>query len=143
MLIIKTYLKQSDKGMGLFSIQKIQVEQKIIQCESTLDRWYYENQVKQLQDFFCQYAIYSDKQGAWYLFGDNARFIRHSREPNIEKHGFHFYANKDIQPNEELTADYYQLCDWVKLHGLRFRQNKNEIFDSKLNESNGHSQLGK
>ncbi len=148
MLIVKTCIKQSDKGIGLFALQKIQNDQKIIQCESTLDRWYYENQVKPLQDFFCKYGVYSDRQGAWYLFGDNARFIRHNRDnPNLSKHGFNYYATRDIAEGEEITADYYELCDWVKLLGLRFRQHKSEIFVPTLNgqvfKSNGHSQLGK
>jgi len=122
MLIVNTYLKQGDKGLGLYSRQKIQFDQKIIQTESALDRWYYPQQINGMADFFCKYAIYSEEKGAWYLFGDNARFIRHSRNPNICKAGFHYYACAAVHPGDELLADYTQLCDWVRVHGLKFRQ---------------------
>jgi len=48
--------------------------------------------------------------GGYVLNCDNARFINHSDDPNTDNTTEFSYALRDIQPGEEITCDYRDVC---------------------------------
>lgn len=132
MLIIKTFLRETANHVCLHAGQDILADQKIIKNEDVIDRWFYDQQVRRdgLLEFFAKYAIYNEARAAWRLPGDNARFINHSRQPNLclgKGIAFQVYAKRNIKAEEELTLNYFDACDWVKRFGLKSKINGQKI----------------
>lgn len=52
------------------------------------------------------YAEHFLERNVFRLSGDGDRYMNHSDNPNIEDRGYETFAIRDIQPGEELFADY-------------------------------------
>ncbi len=78
-----------------------------------LDPDYVETLPEQMQKFLDHFGYLDFHFNKYILCADNARFTNHSDEPNITadyergKYGPDI-ATRDIEPGEEITADYSQ-----------------------------------
>lgn len=111
MLTVKTSLKEfKGKGMGLVSGEFIKKGKIVWRFSPIIDLVINPEDVPiELKEFIETYAV-KDK-GKWFLLGDNARFINHSKKPNVKSLG-NFEENiavRDIKIGEEMTIDYEEI----------------------------------
>ena len=110
MLLIETYLKETkNKGIGLFTTNAIKKGDIIWKYNPILDKKITDVTFSFLtpaeQNFLNFYASH-EQDKCWHISLDNDRFINHSNTPNVTyEHGVG-EALRDINPNEEITADY-------------------------------------
>jgi uncharacterized protein len=123
MLLVKTYIGQSSiNGMGLFADQFIPKGTVIWRFNPDLDRIYPKSMVKDMEDSFLKSFLKrycyldEDKKKPYYvLCVDDARFMNHSDNPNTSNgDGDQTINNRDIQPSEEITCNYYEIDDDAK-----------------------------
>jgi len=101
-------------GIGVFATKLIP-KGTIVWIKDDLDIILDEDYIDSLEDirknFIYKYA-YEDHDGKYVLCWDHARYINHSFNPNCVDTAYDFeLAARDIQPGEQLTADYGALGD--------------------------------
>lgn len=110
MLLVKTKIAPSKiHGIGLIADEFIPSGKIIWKHHDLVDRVYH---YKQLDDIpeparsVVQY--YGWREGDYFIWpGDNARFVNHSKTPNVQTQGGGVsVAIKDIQIGEEIIEDY-------------------------------------
>jgi len=109
MLVVDTYIGPSEiNGIGLFAKKNISKGKIVWRFNPFLDLRYteVENYSRLIRDYLKKHA-YLDEDGDWYLCGDNARFMNHSKTPNLITKNGKDYAVRNIKKGEELTIDYY------------------------------------
>lgn len=114
MLLVKTYVAQSKiEGLGLFASEFIPKGTKIWDTHPGFELKFTEEQVNTLPEIAQkQIDKYSYLDGkTWVLCIDDARHINHSDDPNTDNEGEGTIASRDIQPGEEITSNYYEICD--------------------------------
>lgn len=121
MLIVPTYLGLSKiNGIGLFADERITKGTVIWRLLLGFDAAFSvaevagwpENARATINRF--AYLV----KGEHWLCGDDARFINHSKVPNLSELDFETtVALRDIEQGEELTIDYYELCEDPEANG--------------------------
>jgi len=125
---IKTKVKRSSAGLGLFAEEDIKKGSKIIE---------YTGKALSSKE--------ADERGGKYLFEvsskktidgsgreNKARYINHSCRPNceieIEKGRVFIYSRKNIKKGEELSYDYGKeyFNEYIKLYGCKCEKCKNK-----------------
>lgn len=117
MLKIKTYIKESTiHGIGLFAIEFIPKGTTVWVFEESDDLKVYITEwnkfMKITKDIIPEYVAsleqYSWRKGNYiYSCCDQARYINHSHNNNLDDvRNSRLIANRDIQPDEELTENY-------------------------------------
>lgn len=116
MLLVPTVVAMSPThGCGVFAAEPIAAGTPIATYVPGLDLRCTVEAVAALPDemrtFFRIYA-YSppDEPGILYVSADNARFMNHSKAPNVDDSGPVAVALRDIAAGEELLTDYTVLC---------------------------------
>lgn len=107
MLLIKTEVKPSRYGLGLFAAEFITEDTCIWTWDDRTEIVMSLHDAKSdiFEEFLSTYGYYVPEFGIVVNL-DNARFMNHSDTPNgIEIDGS-TYAKYDIQAGEELTCDY-------------------------------------
>lgn len=127
MLIVDTYIKETlNKGIGLFSNQKILKGEKIWMHDNFLVKPFNKNDIpnnEYVKKFIEKYAWTNDNE-TYYLSLDNERFINHSsKNPNIEFDDECGHALVDINSDEELLCDYTKF-DIDSIINLGFDENE-------------------
>lgn len=111
MLIVKTKLREfPKKGIGLVADENIKKEQAIWTFNPLVDiKIMNKNIPREMREFYDKYAI--RRKNYFYLNSDNARFINHSKKPNIKSLGKEKdnIALRDIKRGEEITIDYEEI----------------------------------
>jgi len=112
MLVVKTKLKEiPGKGISLIANQNIKKGDVVWTYHPIIDVKVNKKDIpSETKEFFDTYAV---DQGGNNLFLniDNARFINHSKDPNIKSLGYlkDNIAVKDIHQGEEITIDYTEI----------------------------------
>lgn len=114
MLLIKTKLGPSNiHGLGLFADEYICTGQEVWRFLDGLDmilpREVFESFPPLAKAFVCRYGTDQSTEGYFILYGDDARFINHSRHPNLiwDEKRQAMVASRNIYAGEEITEDYY------------------------------------
>lgn len=120
MLRVKTYVGPSQiEGLGLFAAEFIPAGTRVWDPDPGIDVEVTEEHLKTLhpvaQEQIKKYAFLDD--GVWVICMDDARHMNHSDNPNTENSGEGTVASCDIQPGEELTSDYREICDYTATTG--------------------------
>lgn len=118
MLTIKTSLKEfKNKGIGLVSEEFVKKGQIMWEYNQKIDLFFNKEDIpKEMKNFFETYAV-DCGDGRIFLSIDNARFMNHSKNPNIKSLGKgseitkDCIAIRDINPGEEITIDYEDIED--------------------------------
>ena len=117
MLLIKTYLKKSripGAGVGLFCGERVRAGQAVALSVPGTYQVFTDEEYNgfdpEFKNFVTNYSCYKD--GTWILESDNEKFVNHSRNPNLNPDGI---ARRDIFPGDELTYDYREVDDLVKI----------------------------
>ena len=124
MMLIRTELRPSIiHGMGLFSLESVTKGKKVWEFTPLFD-WNIDNQYIEewaspvVREYLEYYGTYHKKGHFWTSYGDNTRFINHSNHPNLmtvyPDEDIENRAIRDIIIGEELTIDYFTICDKVK-----------------------------
>lgn len=112
MLLIDTFVGPSAiEGVGVFAGEPVGEGQLVWRFDPVIDRVLTRMEMSRLpepqQAFMQRYAYFDAAMGGYLLDGDNARFLNHSLEPNIEfRADGNGYALRDIAACEELSCDY-------------------------------------
>jgi uncharacterized protein len=113
MMIVKTSLRElKGKGIGLVSEEFVKKGKKVWTFNPVIDIIVNKKDIpKEAIEFYDTYAI--SEGNKFVLNTDNARFINHSKNPNIKSKGTfkESFAIKNIKPGEEITTDYEELED--------------------------------
>lgn len=113
MLLVRTYLAKSElHGIGLFAAEPIAAGTVVQKFDPRFDRVFDVSRVDMLggglvmQEFISHYC-YLKSRRLWLCF-DDARFINHSDDPNLDSKSDYLsdIAKRDIAAGEEITADY-------------------------------------
>ena len=106
MLRVKTRLAPSPiHGIGLFAVNKILKGTLVWEWDKDLDIKIRDDWSKENHESF--FETYGWRDGFWrFVCFDNARFINHSSNPNLDGPPDESYAIRDIEAGEELTEDY-------------------------------------
>jgi len=128
-LTINTYLKEvQGKGIGLFSTENVKKDTIIAinypGSYNIFKRDMFHTYPLHLQGFLEVYGVFKD-DGNIYVDIDNLRFTNHSNKPNIGCFDEYCIAIKDINKDEEITCDYYEIDDHISEFGLNF-ENKEQ-----------------
>lgn len=119
MLKVPVELKESPgKGLGIFATELIPKGKRIWKEDSIDTRFQEEGLTPQEEKFIEKYAFYEN--GSWVLCADEAKYMNHSDTPNTYDNIAGTWALEDIKPGEEITCNYYEICEFVKEHGLGF-----------------------
>lgn len=121
MFAVKIYLKNTtDKGIGVFAKEKIKKGQLIWEFVEGLDIKIHEDTLKKIKLKDCQLDFiktYFWKEGEYYYSScDHSVFQNHSTKPNSIPDGENMVANRDIEPDEEITVDYSFFDDDYSLY---------------------------
>jgi len=119
MLAVKTRIGKSKiHGIGLFACNPIRKGTAVWNFTPGLDLAVSQQMIArmnvELREFFHHYGYLSAKSGRYVLHADNARFINHSTNANLQsvpsmgEEEEIDVAARDIPAGEELTADYWQ-----------------------------------
>ena len=122
MLKVQVELKESPgKGLGIFAKELIPKGKRIWK-EDNVDMKFHEDALAELtpqeEKFLEKYAFLEN--GLWVLCADEGKYMNHSDTPNTYDNIAGTWALEDIQPGEEITCNYYEICEFVKEHGLGF-----------------------
>jgi len=126
MLKFKNYVKQSNiHGIGLFTKEFIPAYSQVWVYDSRIDNIIspsvYDSFPDYVKDHFKTYA-WLDKNGNFNISLDNDRFINHSLNPNIifndSMKETEMLASRDILPEEEITANYFEFDFITKKYGI-------------------------
>jgi SET domain-containing protein len=114
MLLIKTKLRPSNiHGLGLFADENICSGQDVWRFQDGLDMILpleiFESFPPLAKAFVCRYGTDESAEGYFILYGDDARFINHSRYPNLiwDETRQVMIASRNIYAGEEITENYY------------------------------------
>lgn len=131
-MLVKTQKRQSAiHGVGLFADEDIAAGTPTWRFIPGIDQAIHPDVVDRLlpeasRDSFLTYAYLDIKTGLYVLCADDARFMNHSDEPNIEGNyeldsvfGVDVAA-RDIERGEELLCDY-RTFDRIDRERLHFR----------------------
>ncbi len=112
MIVVETYLKESlGKGIGLFSKKFIKKGTVMWKYNPIVDIIINKKDIpKLMKKFYNTYAVEVDKNRIM-LNTDNARFVNHSKNPNMKSFGRfdNNIAIKNINSGEEITIDYEKM----------------------------------
>ena len=120
MLLIETVVKLSpNKGLGLFAKHFIKKGTAYWIRNESFDKVITPENLESLlpiaKEYIERYACL-EKNGNWYLCGDNGRFSNHSdisntrTEFNEDGLVISLKASRDIHPEEEIFCNYTELC---------------------------------
>jgi uncharacterized protein len=120
MLLVRTTLGNSlIHGIGVFATEFIPVGTPVWRFCEQLDFQRTREEVSQLpaltREWMRHYGYLDFQLNTYIICVDDARFINHSRNPNIcsdyssDRFGIDV-AVRNIEPNEEITADYTSFC---------------------------------
>jgi len=123
MLKVEIELKESQgKGIGLFAKNLIPKNTKIWEFTPGMDVEYSLDSVKLMNEletkFLYKYAYLENN--LWIVCIDEARHINHSTTPNTYDNKEGTFAKQNIKAGEEITSNYFEICNYVKEHGLDF-----------------------
>ena len=100
-------------GIGLFAREFIPKGARIWVLKLEFDLLLTEQEVAALsaasQRQVRHYSYFDEKLQKFVLSSDDDRFTNHSDTPNTKDCGHHSEAVADIQPGEEITADYVEI----------------------------------
>lgn len=110
MLLVSTYVARSKiEGNGLFAREFIPKGTLVWEFNPKFDREFTEEDLNNLpeiaKDFVKKYSYKDQVTGNYILSSDNAKFMNHSSNPNIDINN---KASKDIYPGEEITCNYLE-----------------------------------
>jgi SET domain-containing protein len=113
MLLVRTYLAKSKiNGIGLFAAARIPAGTEVWRKVNDIDIEFKPETVLGMpllyQEFLRHFCLID--KGSYLLCGDNSRFINHSLNANIceeDSTGTLMIAAIDIEPNEEITENYF------------------------------------
>jgi uncharacterized protein len=107
--MVKTRLGCSKiHGLGLFAAENIRTGTLVWQ-HGLIDQEFTREQIDSLPAIAKEFVSHFGSEiepGVFSLCGDDARFMNHSREPNISSGGWQGFALRDIAAGEEITCDY-------------------------------------
>lgn len=108
MLLVETKLVATkNSGIALFADQDIPRDTMVFRFDEIIDRVYDLSEkipYKILKSFLNRYGWVEGKK--LYLAGDDARFIQHSKKPNLIRYGKVIVSLRNIKCGEELTENY-------------------------------------
>jgi uncharacterized protein len=109
MLLIKTYVKESRlHGVGVFSSELVLKGTIVWRFCDGVDLIVAEKDAWGLwRECLDHYGWLED--GFYVFCNDNAKYINHSLEANLEKSNDTMIASRDIQPGEEITENYLEV----------------------------------
>ena len=128
MMMVDTELRPSAiHGLGVFLLAPVRRGGLIWRFDSRIDRVYSEAEVESLPEhvrrYLRTYSTWHAGVELYVLCGDNGRFFNHAGTPSTSSSGISFgedYAARDLDAGQELTSDYAQICDRVRLEGNGF-----------------------
>lgn len=116
MLLVKTSIGLSNlHGIGLFAAENIIKGKKVWVFQDgfdlQIDKDFLSKMSIPVQEQILKYAYFNGYKQKYILCSDDARFINHSSDPNLEDLDFneeegYTIAKRDIQAGEELTSNY-------------------------------------
>jgi hypothetical protein len=114
----KTYLdKSSIQGVGLFSGEDIAKGELVYKHSLKLQHVLESEELDALEEdekrSFTHYGYFW--KGKWYLDFDDVRFLNHDTKPNLILTDKGIEAARDILKGEELTQDYKDFEDKIRL----------------------------
>lgn len=124
MLRVQTELKESTgKGLGIFAKGFIP-KGTLIWTRSYFDQAYKEAEIPWLsqREKMYLYKYGYQEEGEWILCCDESKYMNHSSTPNTLDNEKGTFARRDIQAGEEITCNYFEICEWTKENGLGFEE---------------------
>jgi len=108
MMLIQTTVQMSAHGLGLFTAVAIAKGDCVWRWDATTEIVLpaYDSARNMAFESFLDTYGYHAKDIGLVVNLDNARFMNHSNDPNLEEVDGANYALRDIAPGEELTCDY-------------------------------------
>lgn len=109
MMLVKTYVTQSSiEGLGLFAADDIPANTQIWAYHENLDQVLTDARLEKMpewqSDFFRKYCFSSGD--LYYYCIDDARFMNHSKTPNVIDKPEGTFTARHIKAGEELCCDY-------------------------------------
>ncbi len=109
MLLVKTFVKNSSiEGLGLFASEEIPANTQVWAYHEDFDKVLTVSKVDAMPawqgDFFRKYCFSSDD--LLYYCIDDARFMNHSKAPNLVDLPAGTFTARTIKAGEELVCDY-------------------------------------
>jgi SET domain-containing protein len=136
MLLIDTFIAASHfHGVGLFSREHVYEGTVICKYEKDFDQFYNAAILDKLFPSLTQEFIKKQSfcfEGNYILFGDNARFINHSKQNNLQFYVWNMstclVAIKNIEADTELFLDYSEFdeAQYKKINDLVERRDSNQ-----------------
>lgn len=130
MLLVPTYLDKSPiHGVGCFAAKPVRKGDSVWFYSPKVDLTLADGELPYcnlFRDYYRRYAYRDLRTGKLVLCADNARFINHADDPNLQPNvveGKYLYdsATRDIAAGEELTIDYRLIdADCAKAEGALF-----------------------
>jgi uncharacterized protein len=125
MLMVATELRASPlQGIGVFLLEPAKKGKLVWRFDSRIDRIYSKAERESLplsiQNLIKLYAPWHEAADLRVLYGDHARHINHSDQPNLVSSGGPFgddTAAFDLAAGVELTVKYHVICDDTRLTG--------------------------
>lgn len=128
-LLVKTKIKPSEiEGLGLFAEEDIPKNTIVWKHDDILDGWFYlqhlENYSQATKEYIKHFCCYDKKEKAWIKSCDNANWMNHSKNPNLNSPDYYIHiANRDIKMGEELTLNYNDIGDDDEFFDSEFTTN--------------------
>lgn len=120
-LRIETYVADSQiEGTGLFAGEDIAKGTLVWEHDPNVEGFITIDQFATLRDpitidFVSKYFCFDDDKSSWIKTIDNAKYMNHSGNPNLDSvTKYQDFAIRDILKGEELTVDYRKICDILK-----------------------------
>ena len=116
-LLVKTKVRPSAiEGLGLYADEDISSGTIVWKHDFIIDGWISENDwlnyPESLKEHIKHFCCYDSKMCGWIRASDNANWMNHSDEPNLDVPNYYIHiANRDIKKGEELTLDYDKIGD--------------------------------
>ncbi len=138
MLLVRTYVQRSSiHGLGLFAAQFIPIGTVIWTFAEGVDQSISADRVRALDNparkSLMKYAYLNLQRKCYILCADDARFLNHSDDPNIEstkpdngEEGSDI-ACRDIQAGEELTTNYREFDADMEIKLSRLHRPRPEL----------------
>ena len=116
MFLIDTYLGKSKiHGVGVFSKQNVKKGRKIKEVRPEFEIRFNKINLPRMPlalANFIQTHAYEENENEYCLGIDNEKYLNHSNDPSVDDEG---YALKDIKIGDEITIDYNNFDDNIKL----------------------------